>query len=100
MSDSEKPRINPMAILREEFDDWAVVFDPDTGKAFGLNPTGVIIWKCLDGAHTIGQIAQIVRDRVEDAPENIVADLEEFVSVLVEQGLAGYEADWTAGKTD
>ncbi len=91
MPDSGKPVINPMAILREEFDDWAVVFDPDTGKAFGLNPVGVIIWKYMDGDHTAGDIARILRDQVEDAPEDLQGDVEEFINVLVEQGLAGYE---------
>ncbi len=91
MPDSGKPVINPMAILREEFDDWAVVFDPDTGKAFGLNPVGVIIWKYMDGDHTAGEIARILRDQVEDPPEHLQGDVEEFINVLVEQGLAGYE---------
>ena len=34
---TEKPIANPLIVLREEFDDWAILFDPDTGDAFGLN---------------------------------------------------------------
>ena len=53
MEDDDKPIANPFILLREEFDDWAVVFDPDTGHGFGLNPTGVYVWKVLDGEHSI-----------------------------------------------
>ncbi len=91
MTASDKPVINPMVVLREEFDDWAVVFDPDTGKAFGLNPTGVMIWKHLDGKHTVNDIVDVLRAQVENAPENLRDDLEGFINVLVEQGLVGYE---------
>jgi hypothetical protein len=27
----EKPKANPEIVLREEFDDWALLFNPDTG---------------------------------------------------------------------
>ena len=49
MSHNNKPVANPLVVLREEFDDWAVLFDPDTGNAFGLSPVGVFVWKLLDG---------------------------------------------------
>ncbi len=35
-------------VLREEFDNWAIPFDPATGNAFGLNPVGVFVWERLD----------------------------------------------------
>ena len=50
MEPHDKPIANPLVVLREEFDDWAILFDPDTGNAFGLNPTGVYLWKLLDGS--------------------------------------------------
>ncbi len=49
MTDDHKPIVNPYVQLREEFDDWAILFNPDTGRGFGLNPTGVRVWKLLDG---------------------------------------------------
>ena len=53
---TEKPIANPLIVLREEFDDWAILFDPDSGDAFGLNPIGVHIWKRLDGNHAVKDI--------------------------------------------
>jgi SynChlorMet cassette protein ScmD len=55
---TNKPLANPLVVLREEFDDWAILFDPDTGHAYGLNPVSVFIWKHLDGKHTMANILE------------------------------------------
>lgn len=92
MSEKKKPVANPLVVLREEFDDWAVLFDPDTGNAFGLNPVGVFIWKRLDGRHTIEDIQKELRQNCEDMPGEAELHLKDFIKSLVEQGLAGYES--------
>lgn len=92
MPDKSAPVANPLVVLREEFDDWAVLFDPDTGNAFGLNPVGVFIWKRLDGRHTIEDIQKELRQNCESVPKNTNIHLKDFIQSLVEQGLAGYEA--------
>ena len=43
------PVTNPSIVFREEFDDWALLFDPDTGESYGVNPVGAFIWKELRG---------------------------------------------------
>jgi SynChlorMet cassette protein ScmD len=91
MANGKKPIANQLVVLREEFDDWAILFDPDTGNAFGLNPVGVFIWKRLDGKHTMEDILKELRDNTEDVPEEGGDHLREFVKELVEQGLVGYE---------
>jgi SynChlorMet cassette protein ScmD len=92
MLDTNKPVANPLVVLREEFDDWAVLFDPDSGNAFGLNPVGVFIWKLLDSNHTIKDIVEKLRQNCEDMPGEAESHLKDFVQSLVEQGLAGYES--------
>jgi len=92
VSKTNNPMANPLVVLREEFDDWAVLFDPDTGNAFGLNPVGVFIWKRLDGRHTIEDIEKKLRQNCEDMPRAAEAHLKDFIQSLVEQGLAGYES--------
>jgi SynChlorMet cassette protein ScmD len=82
---------NPLLVLREEFDDWAVLFDPDTGDAFGLNPVSVFVWKRLDGKHTTQDILKELCEASEDVPENAGQDIEDFIEELVEKGYAGYE---------
>ena len=82
---------NPLLVLREEFDDWAVLFDPDTGDAFGLNPVSVFVWKRLDGKHTTQDILKELREESDEVPENAGQDIEDFLEELVENGYAGYE---------
>jgi SynChlorMet cassette protein ScmD len=69
MKNDEKPIANPVVVLREEFDDWAILFDPDSGNAFGLSPTGVYMWKHLDGEHTIDEMLTTLRGDAADVPE-------------------------------
>ena len=91
MKDAEKPVVNPLVVLREEFDDWAILFDPDTGNAFGLNPTGVFVWKLLDGEHAAENLAEKLLGPGDSLPDRAVDHIRAFVDQLVAQGLAGYE---------
>ena len=90
MSDTEKAMVNPLIVMREEFDDWAILFDPDSGHAFGLNPVGVLVWKCLDGHHTIKDIVIELKEKCENTPEDTAAQVQEFINDLVEKGMAGF----------
>lgn len=91
MTEEGKPVANPLVVLREEFDDWAVLFDPDSGKAFGVNPVGVFIWKHLDGRMTHQDILQDLNKNCEEVPEEAEEQVGLFIQGLVEEGLAGYE---------
>ncbi len=88
---------NPLIVLREEFDDWAILFDPDTGNAFGLNPTGVYLWKLLDGAHSVEDLAESLRRDAEGIPGEVTDHIREFTKDLEKQGLAGYEIGAAGG---
>ena len=88
---SQKPIANLSVVLREEFDDWAILFDPDTGNAFGLNPIAVFIWKRLDGSHTMARILQELKENAEGVPAEAEDHLREFIRDLIQQGFAGYE---------
>jgi SynChlorMet cassette protein ScmD len=91
MEEESKPIANPLIVLREEFDDWAILFDPDTGNAFGLNPTGVYLWKLLDGGHTVEDMIRDLRRDAEDVPDEVSDHVSEFVAELTKRGLAGHE---------
>jgi SynChlorMet cassette protein ScmD len=81
----------PTIVFREEFDDWALLYDPDTGDAFGLNPIGATIWKNLDGNNTIGGLAEMIRRDFKNVPEDVDAQISSFLMALKEKGLAGVE---------
>jgi len=88
---NNKPIANSLVVLREEFDDWAILFDPDSGDGFGLNPVSVFIWKRLDGRHTIQDILEELRGECENVPEDSEDHVKTFIQAVVQQGLAGYE---------
>jgi len=86
------PIANPMIVFREEFDDWAILFDPDSGLAFGVNPVGAMIWKNLDGKHDMASIINEIQNRFSDMPEDTELHIKEFLQELVKKGFAGYES--------
>jgi SynChlorMet cassette protein ScmD len=79
---------NPSAVLREESDDWAVLFDPDSGKGFAVDPVGVFIWKRLDGHHSLEDIMVELRQKFVEVPETVQEDCMEFLDDLVKRGFA------------
>lgn len=87
---------NPVVVLREEFDDWAVLFNPDSGSAVGVNPTGVAVWKRLDGKHTLEEIVAEIALEFSNTPENVLADIECFTQELLAGGFAGQVAGESA----
>ena len=91
LKESKKPVANPLVVLREEFDDWAILFEPDTGHAFGINPVSVFIWKRLDGRHTIEDISRELRENCKNMPEEAGDHVKDLIQDLVDGGLAGYE---------
>jgi len=86
---------NPLMVLREEFDDWGLLFDPDTGDTYGLNPVGVFVWKRLDGHHTLTDITESLAKVCQDMPPNAKEYVNSFVSDLFDKGFVGHEFNET-----
>ncbi len=92
MEPSSKPIANPIVVLREEFDDWAVLFNPDTADAVGVNPVGVEVWKRMDGKRTLEEIVAEIRELFDDVSDSVLEEMSSFVDELTEGGFAGEEA--------
>jgi SynChlorMet cassette protein ScmD len=86
-----KPIANPLVVFREEFDDWAILFDPDSGDSFGLDPVSAFIWKHLDSRHTIQDIVAELHEICEGMPKDAEERINDFIQDLIEKGLAGYK---------
>jgi SynChlorMet cassette protein ScmD len=97
MSTGNRPIANPVIVLREEFDDWAVVFNPDTAEAAGINPVGVAAWKMMDGSRTVEEIVAAIREQFDDVPETAPEEIASFVENLAEKGFVGYEGERSDG---
>lgn len=93
MRRADRPIANPLVVLREEFDDWAVLFNPDTAEAVGINPIGVVIWKSIDGKRTIPSIAKNITERFRDVPASAVDEISAFIDELGQRGFIGYELE-------
>ena len=88
---NNKPVANPLIVCREESDKWAMLFDPDTGEVFSIDPVGVCIWKLLDGKHNADEISCEIKEAFTDVPEDAGKHVEEFIKNLINRGLAGQE---------
>ena len=77
----------PSLVLREESDNWALLFDPDTGGSLGLNPVSVLIWKNLDGKNTINHLLSKVHESCIDVPGQVEEDVLKFIKDLLKRGL-------------
>jgi len=82
MNPTDCPVANPDIVLREEFDDWAILFHPLTNETVGIGPVAVMIWKLLDGQRTVAQVADEVKAQCSDAPDTVLDDTLEFVNDL------------------
>ncbi|MBN1433614.1 SynChlorMet cassette protein ScmD [Candidatus Fermentibacterales bacterium] len=78
----------PRIVLREETDDWAILFDPDTAATFGVNPMGVLVFRLLDGSRTVRDIVAEIRERCTDVPSDAERIVGDFLEELVTRGMA------------
>jgi hypothetical protein len=93
---SETPTIayyyicNPDVVLREEDEDGALLFNPDTNQVKVINSTGLFIWKLCDGKHALSAIVEGLKNEFEDAPEEQVnQDTREYLEELLKSGFIG-----------
>jgi SynChlorMet cassette protein ScmD len=83
---SAKPLRNPDIVFREEFDEWGVLFDPETGNAVALDPVAVFYWKKLDGKMSRDELVNALKEECDDVPGDAPAHLDEFIKQLEEAG--------------
>ena len=80
---------NQVVVLREEFDDWAVLYNPDNADAVGANPIGVEIWKNLDGTKSVGEIISKIKQEYQNVSDHVETEILAFIEKLLERGLIG-----------
>lgn len=81
-------KLNPLVMMREEFDGTGIVFDPDHNKTLTLNATGVSIWKTLaSGGTEEDAVARLLDAFSGVTREQAEKDVRMFVSLLQEKDL-------------
>ena len=90
---TKKPIVNPVVVLRKEFDDWAVLFNPDSAEAVGINPVGVAIWELLDQQIDTQEIVAQISHNFTDVPGSAEEEIETFIADLAKRGFIGSEIE-------
>ena len=93
--DTKKLIVNPVVVLRKEFDDWAVLFNPDSAEAVGINPVGVAIWEFLAENSSMDGIVEDIKKNFADVPGSAAQEIQAFIEGLTERGFVGTELDST-----
>lgn len=84
------PFTNPEIVYRKDFDDWAVLFDPDTADTYGLDEVGSFIWTHIDGKSSIDDITKILPEEFNNVPDNAKSHIEKLLGEMEKKGLIGY----------
>lgn len=84
----EAIRRNPQVVYRElAGQGGGVLLHLDSGAYHGLNETGSLIWDLIDGSRGFDALVTALRNRLEDAPDDLDAELEQFLADLRDRDL-------------
>lgn len=84
-----KPK--PGLVCREESDDCAILFDPETESVRILNETATAVWKKLDGKIPLSEVFADLRREFEDFGPGAEAQIKDLILELVRFGSASLE---------
>ena len=85
-------KLNPFAVMAEQFDGSGLVFDPETNSAVSLNKTGVFLWNLLKDGRSEQEMAAALLERYDGVtPEKAAADVRAFLDDLRARSLISDE---------
>jgi coenzyme PQQ synthesis protein D (PqqD) len=79
--------VRSAAVYAVEIDGEAVLLDQDNGRLHLLNATGALVWACLDGVSTLGEIVADLSAGLDVPYSDALADSMAIVRDLGEKGL-------------
>ena len=81
----------PEIVLREELDEWALLFNPENGGVVGINSLGVALWTILERPRALPGILQELRGLCEDVPARAEGEVAEYLEALRLRGFVTAE---------
>ncbi len=86
-------KTNPMAVFRAEFDNSGILFNPESGDIFALNPTGKVIWQAIEAGATdeAAVLAKLAEACEGELPAEAAADVRDFLGKLKAKGFLADE---------
>lgn len=85
-------KINPFAVMQEEFDHTGIVFNPDNNRVLTLNKSGVVLWKAFENGCSLDEAAALLVEKfdgVDTASARL--DAEKFAAELCQRSLLSME---------
>ena len=79
---ADQPFANPIVILRDDFDDAAILFHPHLGEAIPATGVALDLWRALDGRRTLGEIADALSAQYDQSPAVVLEDVLAFTQEL------------------
>ena len=81
---------NPDVVVREEDEDGALIYNPDTDQIRVLNPTGFFIYQLCDGSNDLNGIILAVKNTFKDVPDDQVSSqVGEYIDDMLNSGFIG-----------
>jgi len=81
-------KLNPFAVMAEQFDGTGLVFNPESNGAVALNKTGVYLWNRLkDGATESEMTAGLLEKFSGVSEEQAASDVKAFLEELRKRSL-------------
>ncbi|HLI07100.1 MAG TPA: PqqD family protein [Ktedonobacteraceae bacterium] len=74
-------------VLWRELDGEAVLLDSRAGCSYNLNQVGTLIWKLLDGTHSVAEIVAAICASYEVEAEQAAQDVEQLLEELEKHNL-------------
>ena len=85
-------KMNPFAVMMEQFDGSGLVFNPESNGAVALNKTGVYLWNRLkDGASEAEMISGLLEKYSGVTEEQAASDVKSFLEALRSRSLLSEE---------
>jgi len=81
---------NPDVSLREEDEEGALLFNPDTNQVKVLNNTAICIWKLCNGQNNIQFFIETIKGEFDQVPDDLIAQhIQNYLDELMESGFIG-----------
>ena len=76
-------KLNPFAVMAEQFDGTGLVFNPESNSAVSLNKTGVYLWNRLkEGSDEAGLISGLLETYDGVTKAKAASDVKTFLAGL------------------
>ena len=81
-------KLNPFAVMAEQFDGTGLVFNPESNGAVALNKTGVYLWNRLKEGATEAEMISGLQEKYDGVTEEKAsADVKAFLEELRSRSL-------------